>query len=128
MSIVAALIPYKTKDPSMIPITPANVVKNTDSKIIDCKAKRENSIYIGANGNVTACCWTDLQFIPPHNDSRVDITSRIGNAPNLYNSSLREIFNSNYFNSIQDTWGCNPLKECAKQCGSFKKFEAQYEN
>ena len=34
MSIVAALIPYKTKDPSMIPITPANVVKNTDSKII----------------------------------------------------------------------------------------------
>jgi MoaA/NifB/PqqE/SkfB family radical SAM enzyme len=101
---------------------------NTDSKIIDCKAKKENSIYIGANGNVTACCWTDLQFIPPHNDSRVDITTRIGSAPNLYNSSLREIFNSNYFNSIQDTWGCDPLKECAKQCGSFKKFEAQYEN
>lgn len=101
---------------------------NNDSKIIDCKAKKENSIYIGANGNVTACCWTDLQFIPPHNDSRVDIISRTGVAPNLHKNSLNEIFDSNYFDSIQNTWSCDPLKECAKQCGSFKKFEAQYES
>lgn len=101
---------------------------NTESRVISCKAKEENSIYIGANGNVTACCWTDLQFIPLHNNSRVDIISRIGSAPNLYNSSLREIFDSDYFDSIQNTWSCDPLKECAKQCGSFKKFEAQYES
>jgi MoaA/NifB/PqqE/SkfB family radical SAM enzyme len=101
---------------------------NTNSKTISCKAVNEGSIYVGANGNVTPCCWTDLQFIPPHNPSRIDLVSRIGNAPNLHNNTLEEIFNNDYFNSIKNTWSCNPLKECSKQCGSFKKFEAQYES
>ena len=34
MSNVAAFIPYNTNDPKIIPITPARVVKKTDSKII----------------------------------------------------------------------------------------------
>ena len=33
-SIVAALIQYRTSAPKMIPITPASIVKNTDSKMI----------------------------------------------------------------------------------------------
>jgi MoaA/NifB/PqqE/SkfB family radical SAM enzyme len=101
---------------------------NTNSKTISCKAVNEGSIYVGANGNVTPCCWTDLQFIPPHNPSRIDIKTRIGNAPNLNNNTLEEIFDGDYFNSIKNTWSCSPLKECSKQCGSFKKFEAQYES
>lgn len=100
---------------------------NTNSKIISCKAKNENSLYVGANGNVTPCCWTDLQYMPPHNPSRVDIVTRIGNAPNLHTSTLQEIFDNSYFKDIENTWQCSPLKECAKQCGSFKKFEAQYD-
>ena len=101
---------------------------NTDSKEITCRAVKENSLYIGANGNVTPCCWTDLQYMPINNPSRIDMNTRIGNAPNLHNLTLDEIFNTTYFNSIKDTWSCNPLKECAKQCGSFKKFEVQYES
>lgn len=101
---------------------------NTDSKIINCKAKNEKSIYVGANGNITPCCWTDLDFIPTHNPSRIDIKTRIGNSPNLHYNTLEEIFSGDYFTNIQSTWSCSPLKECAKQCGSFKKFEAQYEN
>lgn len=101
---------------------------NTDSKVISCKAVYEGSMYVGANGNITPCCWTDLDFMPVHNSSRVDIKTRIGNAPNLNSNTLEEIFNSDYFNSIKNTWNCSPLKECSKQCGSFKKFEAQYES
>lgn len=101
---------------------------NTESKIISCKSINENSLYIGANGNVTLCCWTDLEFLPIHNPSRIDMYSRIGTAPNLHTTALRDIFESSYFNSIEDTWSCSPLKECAKQCGTFKKFEAQYED
>lgn len=101
---------------------------NTDSKVIGCKAVKERSIYVSANGNVTPCCWTDLQFIPLHNPSRIDITTRIGDAPNLHRNTLQEIFELSYFNNIKETWSCSPLKECAKQCGNFKKFEAQYES
>ena len=101
---------------------------NVDSKVIDCKAKDENSIYIGANGNVTPCCWTDLQFIPPHHPSRIDIMTKIGESPNLYLNTLEEIFKKTYFGDIENTWHCSPLKECSKQCGSFKKFEVQYES
>jgi MoaA/NifB/PqqE/SkfB family radical SAM enzyme len=101
---------------------------NTDSKTISCKAVSEGSMYVGANGNVTPCCWTDLEFIPLNNPSRIDLVSRVGTTPNLHSNTLEEIFNSKYFNKISDTWSCNPLKECAKQCGRFKKFGAQYES
>jgi len=101
---------------------------NTDSKTISCKAVNEGSIYVGANGNVTPCCWTDLEYMPTHNSSRIEIKTRIGNVPNLHNNTMQEIFSSNFFNDIKDTWSCSPLKECAKNCGSFRKFEAQYES
>lgn len=101
---------------------------NTDSKTISCKAVNEGSIYVGANGNITPCCWLDQQFLPVHNPSRVDLITRIGNAANIRENTLEEIFKSDYFNKISETWACSPLKECSKQCGSFKKFEAQYES
>jgi MoaA/NifB/PqqE/SkfB family radical SAM enzyme len=101
---------------------------NTDSKTISCKAVNEGSIYVGANGNITPCCWTDLEYMPTHNSSRIDIKTRIGNAPNLHSNTMQEIFSLNFFNDIKDTWSCSPLKECAKNCGSFRKFEAQYES
>ncbi len=41
---------------------------------------------------------------------------------------MQEIFDSNYFKEIEDTWGHTPLKECSKQCGSFDKLGAQFEN
>jgi MoaA/NifB/PqqE/SkfB family radical SAM enzyme len=97
------------------------------SKKIDCKALEEKSLYVSANGNVTPCCWTDLEFSPHHNPSRVDIYFRIGPSPNLHINSLSDIFNLDYFSKIKNFWKCDPLRECSKQCGTFKKFEAQYE-
>lgn len=101
---------------------------STDSKEISCKAKNEKSIYVSANGNVTPCCWTDIEFLPHNNPSRIDIMTRIGSAPNLNKTTLAELFVSkSYFSDIENTWECDPLKECAKQCGRFKKFQVQYD-
>ena len=101
---------------------------NTNSKVIKCKSKNEKSIYVGANGNVTLCCWTDLEYIHHNHPSRIDFVTRLPATPNLHTKSLSDIMDSSFFIDIENTWNTDPLLECSKQCGSFKKFEAQYEN
>jgi len=54
--------------------------------------------------------------------------TRIGEFPNLNTSSLKEIFENGYFDKIEQTWSHTPLQECGKQCGSFDKLGAQFEN
>lgn len=93
---------------------------------IYCKVKKENQIYVGANGNVTPCCWTDLEFDVPVATSRIDYLDVIGHWPNLKNSTLKEIFDSGYFDEIEKTWTTCGLKACSKQCGSFDKMNEQW--
>jgi MoaA/NifB/PqqE/SkfB family radical SAM enzyme len=93
---------------------------------IHCKAKAETQIYVSATGNVTPCCWTDLQFDVPVAVARIDYLDTIGYWPNLKNSSIREIFDSGYFNEIENAWSTCGLKACSKQCGSFDKMNAQW--
>lgn len=99
---------------------------STESKTITCKASTEKSMYISATGNVTPCCWLDSEWFNPNNPNRIDYMDRIGHYPNLNNSSLNEIFDNNYFNSISDTWICSPLKECSRQCGEVDRFNEQF--
>ena len=74
------------------------------SCIIDCIAKKYNQIYISADGTVSPCCWLDLQWTLPTQDSRVDYMDQIGEFTNLHNKSLKEIFDSQFFRKIEDTW------------------------
>ena len=53
---------------------------------------------------------------------------KIGNFPNLNKHTLQEIFDSNFFSSIESTWSNGCLKECQKQCGKFDKLGAQFES
>jgi MoaA/NifB/PqqE/SkfB family radical SAM enzyme len=93
---------------------------------IFCKVKNESSLYISANGNVFPCCWLDFYSIPPINQNRIDYMDNIGIFLNLKKFTLNEIFNSGYFEKIQNTWDINPLKECSKQCGLVDKFNEQF--
>ena len=95
---------------------------------ITCKAQESNSIYVGANGNIAPCCWLDLEWLPPVNENRIDYMDKIGNFPNLNKHTLQEIFDSNFFSSIESTWSNGCLKECQKQCGKFDKLGAQFES
>ena len=107
------------------------LVKESQSEAkptIVCKAVKNKQLYVSACGNVSPCCWLDMEWIPPMQASRIDYMDRIREFPNLNTSSLKEIFDGGYFDKIEKTWGHTPLQECGKQCGSFDKLGAQFEN
>lgn len=93
---------------------------------INCKVQKEKSLYVSATGNISPCCWLDMEWMPPVSFSRIDYMTKIGTYMNLNNNTLSEIFNSDFLSSISDTWGSNPLRECSKQCGKIDKFNEQF--
>ena len=93
---------------------------------ISCKAKKDSSIYVSANGNVSPCCWIDFEWIPEYSPFRIDYMIKIKEIPNLTVTTLDKIFSSGYFNKIENCWTGTGLKECSKQCGSFDKLQEQY--
>ena len=108
-------------------IEPAKQAMQEILPTITCKAKQDNQMYISANGNVSPCCWLDLEWIPQHSAQRIDYMVKIGKFPNLHKQSLKEIFDSNFFNKISSCWTSTGIKECSKQCGNFDKLNAQFE-
>lgn len=93
---------------------------------IHCKVKGDNQIYVSATGTVTPCCWTDMEHDVPMSISRIDYLDVIGHWPNLKKSTLLEIFESGYFDKIEQAWTTCGLKACSKQCGSFDRMNAQW--
>jgi len=108
-------------------IAPAEKARNETLPTINCKAVEDKQMYISANGNVSPCCWLDLEWLPQHAHSKIDYMIKIKEFPNLHTQSLKEIFDSNFFNKISSCWTSTGLKECSKQCGSFDKMNAQFE-
>ena len=114
------------KSSSMIPLVEQS--QQETKPTIVCKAVKYKQIYVSACGNVSPCCWLDMEWIPPMQESRIDYMKRIGEFPNLNTSSLEEIFKKGFFDKIEQTWKEVPLQECSKQCGSFDKLGEQFEN
>ena len=83
------------KSKAMIPMM-QEASKNVKPNII-CKAKKYNQIYVSACGNVSPCCWLDVEWMPPTQPSRMDYMKKINKFPNLYKQSLKEILDSNFF-------------------------------
>ena len=103
-------------------------VQNLDEPkvTISCKVQQEKSLYVAATGNISPCCWLDMEWMPHPSFSRIDFMDKFGVFKNLHDTSLEEIFNSGFFNQIENTWGCNPLRECSKQCGEIDRFNEQF--
>jgi hypothetical protein len=94
---------------------------------IACKAQKYKQLYVSACGNVSPCCWLDMEWMFPPSFSRIDYMNNIGRHLKLTDHSLKEIFDSNIFKEIEQTWSTIPLKECSKQCGEVDKFNEQFE-
>jgi len=101
-------------------------IKLEETKQIHCKAKQTTSLYIGADGSVTPCCWLDYSGTTPDSFSMVDYKDQGFENPNLNTQSLEEIFESKYFDRIEETWTNKPLRECTKQCGKVDKLNEQF--
>lgn len=115
-----------TKSKTMIPLV--QIATHVREPKIQCKAKNHLQLYVSANGNISPCCWLDVGWILPSQESRVDYMARIDMIPNLNEHSLIEIFESKFFEKIENTWNNGPLQECSKQCGVFDKSGAQFVN
>jgi MoaA/NifB/PqqE/SkfB family radical SAM enzyme len=108
-------------------IEPAKKAQQEILPTINCKAKQDSQIYVSANGNVSPCCWLDLEWLPQHSYSRIDYMTKIKEYPNLHKNTMQEIFLLNFFNKISSCWTTTGLKECSKQCGTFDKLNKQFE-
>jgi len=97
-----------------------------ENKVIHCKVKDEKNMYVNANGDIAPCCWLDFLGVPPMGFAFVDYKDRGFINPSLSKHTLKEIFDSGFFNKIEDTWNNNPLRQCSKQCGKVDKFNEQF--
>ena len=109
-----------------------------DAAPIVCKVKKENSLFITAEGLAMPCCWTAgrmykwwhkdpyIEQIWTHIDiagGKNAIDARIG---------LKEVFNTGIFDTIERSWkyeSCSlgKLKVCAMKCGAeFDPFAEQF--
>lgn len=108
----------------MIPL--AEAAQKEIKPHIVCKAQKYKQLYVSACGNVSPCCWLDMEWIPPMQESRIDYMEKISEFPNLHRKTLKEIFNNGFFSKIEAQWSSAGLKECTKQCGSFDKLGVQF--
>lgn len=102
-------------------------IRSFENNKIHCKVKQSQEIYVSASGNVSPCCWLDLEWASNNQQNRIDYIEKVGYFPNLYKMSLEDIFLSGFFNKIEQTWNNNSLRECSKQCGKFDKLNMQFE-
>ena len=107
---------------------------------INCKSKKDNELFISAEGLALPCCWTAGRMYkwwhkdPKKEEQIWDFIEDAGgkDAINAKKHGLRAVFDTGIFNSIEDSWskqGCSngKLKVCAMKCGKeFDPFAAQF--
>ena len=105
-----------------------------------CKVKKENSLFITAEGLALPCCWTAGRMYKWwHKDYRVeqiwDHIDRAGGKLGIsaLENRLEDVFNSGILQSIEDSWKLDSVENgklgvCAMKCGSeFDPFGAQFQ-
>ena len=106
-----------------------------DKAQINCKVKKENSLYITSEGLALPCCWTAGRMYKWwHKDPKVEqIWDFI---PDKYlldaRNGLDKVFETGIFDNIQNSWSktsCDKgkLKVCSMKCGvEFDPFAEQF--
>ena len=106
-----------------------------DATPVICKVKKENSLFITAEGLALPCCWTAGRMYKWwHKDPKVEqIWDFIPDKNALdARNGLDKVFDTGIFNRIQDSWNkpsCaeGKLKVCATKCGAeFDPFTEQF--
>ncbi len=106
-----------------------------DAAPVICKVKKENSLFITAEGLALPCCWTAGRMYKWwHKDPKVEqIWDFIPDISALQaRNGLEAVFATGIFERIQDSWakpscGDGKLKVCAMKCGAeFDPFAEQF--
>lgn len=106
-----------------------------DAAPIVCKVKKENSLFITAEGLALPCCWTAGRMYKWwHEDPKIEqIWNFIPDKSKLdVRNGLDKVFETGIFDDIQDSWNkdsceSGKLKVCAMKCGAeFDPFAEQF--
>ena len=106
-----------------------------DAAPIICKVKKDNSLFITAEGLALPCCWTAGRMYKWwHKDPKVEqIWDFIPNKSVLdARNGLESVFATGIFDRIQDSWSkpscaSGKLKVCSMKCGAeFDPFGEQF--
>jgi len=105
-----------------------------DAAPIVCKVKKDNSLFITAEGLALPCCWTAGRMYKWwHKDPKVEqIWDFIDKDALDARNGLEQVFETGIFDKIQDSWSKNScsegkLKVCAMKCGAeFDPFAEQF--
>jgi len=109
-----------------------------DSAVIDCKVKRDGSLFITAEGLALPCCWTAGRMYKWwHKDYKVEqiwnFIDSVGGKDSLNAKlGLHKIFETNIFDIIEQSWNKQSiadgkLKVCSMKCGTeFDVFKSQF--
>ena len=97
---------------------------------IDCKVKKEKSIFITAEGMLMPCCWVGGQMYkwywpPKHSDVWPFIDKQ---DLDVKTNSLRDVINGPFLKAIENSWQDESRpKVCANKCGvEFDAFGEQF--
>jgi MoaA/NifB/PqqE/SkfB family radical SAM enzyme len=106
-----------------------------DAAPIICKVKKDNSLFITAEGLALPCCWTAGRMYKWwHKDPKVEqIWDFIPDKSVLdARNGLAAVFDTGIFDTIQNSWskpscGTGKLKVCAMKCGAeFDPYAEQF--
>ena len=105
-----------------------------DAAPVICKVKKENSLFITAEGLAMPCCWTAGRMYKWwHKDPKVEqIWDFIDKDQLDARKGLEQVFATGTFDRIQESWtkpSCSEgkLKVCAMKCGAeFDPFAEQF--
>jgi len=95
-----------------------------DQTQIECKVLKNKEFYLSAEGIVLPCCWLAGQMYKWYWPEKYSEIWKIINKDtiNIKKNTIEDIFNSNIFEDIKNTWSINSLNEgklktCALKCG-----------
>jgi MoaA/NifB/PqqE/SkfB family radical SAM enzyme len=111
--------------------------KYLDVSEIECKVAKTVEIYISAEGLVFPCCWTAgrmYKWWRPLGEEQIwDHINKVGlDNINAKNIPIQDIVEGEFFQSIEDSWGCNSVAEgklevCALKCNKeFDPYKEQW--
>ena len=102
---------------------------------IECKAQREKSLYISAEGLVFPCCWTGAALYPNYGEGRLfeSLDAQVENSSlSLYYHDLNHILEGEFYRKLEHSFtprATNRLNVCSRICGKgFETFEEQFEH
>ena len=105
-----------------------------ETKVIECKSKRDQSIFISAEGDIFHCCWVGASLYywwkPDRSEKIWKFIDLAGGKEfiNIHSRSLDEILENRMFKDIESSWTNKEdrLEICEYQCSQdMSKFKTE---